>query len=758
MSSNLRTIGKAGLGVMTTNAWLAAAACAVAVVCLILAIRCRRAHARAWEELARQSDLIDHLHEGIYRSSLDGRQLSANPALVRLNGYGSEAEMLASVKDIATEWYVEPTRRKEFQEILYRDGRVENFVSEIYRHKTRERIWISESARLVEDRRTGKPLYYEGSVREVTQTIKRLELKERFRKLNRWIPVGLFQFDMEPSGVGKAIYLNGRWEQITGVTKRQLDEGLRITSCIHPEDVETYVSSLQRSAGNMSTWTCEFRFIRPDGEERWLEVRAEPEPANGRIVYHGYLMDVSERKKQDLEITKLAFFDTLTRLPNRRLFFRRLSEAISLRKRRGDLGALLFVDLDNFKSLNDTQGHDVGDAFLIEVASRLRDMISPADVVARIGGDEFVAILNHVGNDPVEAVGLAEGIAARMLASIRAGFSIGPVSHISSASIGIALFDANDARAEDVLKRADIAMYRAKDAGRNAFALFDPRDIELQEMRYRLASELGDALGAGQLELYLQPQIDGYGRMRGGEALLRWNHPERGLVLPDEFLGIAEQFGLASDVEKLVLSEGFAILRSWASSPRTATLRLSLNVSVQSFANDGFLPLVRGLIARYEVDPELVTFEVTEHVNAADQPRIAQCMHALKSLGVRLSLDDFGTGYSSVAYLKQLPFDEIKIDGSFVADIETDENGRALVRAILAMAQSLGLDVVAEHVENPQQQEFLRSLGCDLFQGFLYSAAVPAGRFSKILGAGALARSSASRRAPERSAAESSAP
>lgn len=713
---------------------MAGAGCALAVAAFAVALRYRRAHARATEELFRQSELVANLNEGVYRSSLDGRQLSSNPALVRLNGYSTEAEHLAGVKDIATEWYVEPTRRGDFQDILARNGKVEDFISEIYRHKTRERIWITESARLVRDRHTGAPLYYEGSVREITETVQRLQLEERFRKLTSHIPVGLFQFEVDAGGTVRPIFLNPRWEQITGISRKEQMRDVSIfRRGIHPDDISEFATRMAASVRNASSFACDVRFRMPDGQEKWLKISAEPEHDDGKLLYHGYLVDISERKKHEQAITELAYYDPLTRLPNRRQFFRKMLAALRARRRRRDVGVLLFIDLDNFKALNDSQGHEIGDAYLREVGRHLQDLVRPGDTVARMGGDEFVVILDGAGANTEAAVNFATDMAQSMLSAIRAGFTIGNFCHKTSASIGIVPFDRAERQPEEILKRADMAMYRAKSSGRNGIGLFDPGDVELEATRYRLANDFADALARDELELYLQPKIDSGGRILGAEALLRWNHPVNGMIMPDRFIEIAEHFGLAAEMERTVLEKGMAILRGWSVAKATAGYSLALNVSAQSFSNDDFVPLVTRLVEAYGVDPTLLTLELTEHVMAKDQKRVAERMRELKKLGIRLSLDDFGTGYSSLSYLKEMPFDEVKIDGRFVADIETEEDTRALVKAILVMAQSLGLKTVAEHVETHAQEEFLRRLGCDVFQGFLYSPAIPSRRFHQLV-------------------------
>ena len=716
--------------------WLVTANFILSVLLGMWMMRYRRLYFSAREEQANTHELIENLSEGIYRSLPDGRQIKANKALVRLNGYVTEAEMLASVHDIASEWYVDPARRDEFKQILETQGRVTDFVSEIYRHKTRERIWVTESARLVCDKNSGKTLYYEGSVREITETVKRLKLEEQFSKLMREVPGALFQFSVGPHRQATIIYLSPGFERITGITVDEMRQDTSsFMSGIAEEDRELYRRQMHGDGGRLEPWDFEHRFACRDGSEKWLRVSATPEIKGRQVIWHGYLSDVTLRKNNEIAIEQLAYFDTLTGLPNRRAFLDRMAGTVGRCSGRGDRGALLFIDLDNFKSLNDTQGHDVGDQYLVQVARRLREAVGEDDLVARIGGDEFVVVLEAIGGSDAEAAMEAITTGNRVISAMRESFALGDVSHRASASIGIVVFDGDSAAPDEILKRADIAMYEAKSAGRDSIALYDPDSMNREAERYQLLVDLRDGIGraAGEFELHYQPQMDDTGQVVAAEALIRWNHPVYGMIFPDRFIPLVEQFGLVGDLGRLVLREGVARLARWRADPALARLRLSVNLSVQCFQSEDLVPLLRQLLAEYQVDGSRLTIEVTEHVMARDQKMIAARMDELKQLGVRLSLDDFGTGYSSLTYLKRLPFDEVKIDGSFVADIETSENDRALVKTILAMANTLGLTVVAEHVESFRQEAFLRAHGCDCFQGWLYSKALPAEGFAAFV-------------------------
>ncbi len=717
----------------TGTVLLATTSMVLSLLLVGLAIRFRRLRHLYREERKNSGELIENLSEGIYRSSPEGRQLSANKALVKLNGYSNETEMLAGVTDIAKEWYVDPQRRDQFRAILHRDGKVEDFVSEIYRHKTRERIWITESARLVRHVRSGRPLYYEGSVREITETIERLALEERFSKLTERLPVGLFHFVRRGDGQYDTLMITEGSSRISGIPLAEmLANSSAFTDLVFEEYRASYLASLVKSADELSQWNCEFRIRTRDGADKWVCISAHTEAVNDEIHWYGYIADISVRKRQEMEIEELAYYDPLTKLPNRRMFLKRMGDAVANAERTGMQGALLYVDLDNFKTLNDTQGHDVGDSLLAQVAGRLRGCVSSRDMVARIGGDEFVIVVEEAGRDEAAASARAIAIGNRVLAELSRAFELGDLRHFGSASVGVVVFDGSSNRADELLKRADIAMYQAKTSGRNGMALLDPARMHRESERFEILAELRGALGMNELDLHFQPQVDFTGRVTGAEALVRWRHPRRGEMRPDQFVPLAEQCGLNDELTRFVFNAAFAALAGWSARSAMSHLRLAVNVSVQSFASDGFVAMVRDIVRRHEVDPRMLTFELTEHVMAKDHQLVHRRMAEVKELGVRLSLDDFGTGYSSLAYLKQLPFDEIKIDGGFVADIESTDGDRALVKTILAMARTLGLKSVAEHVENVRQEAFLRAFGCDYLQGHLYSRALPAEAFAGL--------------------------
>ncbi len=679
--------------------------------------------------------LMDNLSEGIYRSSLDGKLLTVNQALVRMNGYRSKEEMLNAPTDIASECYVQPERCRQFRDILLRDGVVRDFVSEIYRHRTRERIWIIESARIVRDPNSGRALYYEGSVREYSDTMKRLQIEEQFQKLTRNLPGGLFQITVRSRNDTKVVYLSEGFFETLGMPTQEITESAdRFLRRIHPDDRKHFGSAVRESENSLLPLDHEFRIQDMRQRERWLRMIARPERSGDAIAWHGYVFDISTRKIQALEIEKLAYYDPLTRLPNRRLMGERIAAALASCAETGRHGALFFIDLDNFKSLNDTKGHDVGDRYLVEVAERLCRCLGPKDTVARMGGDEFVVIMEDLGADEASAASRAIITANQVLSALRIPFQFGDVQYASAASLGVVLFDKTETRPDELLKRADIAMYRAKASGRDSMALFEPHWMTGEHEQFTMLGELRKAIAENKLELHFQPQVDRAGQIIGAEALLRWHHPVLGDIPPERFIAVAEQNGLITSVCKQVLRNGARTLAEWQSSPATAKLRLAVNVSVHTFATTDYVGHLKSIIDEFAIEPSRLTLELTEHVMAKDPDLIAGRMRQLKALGVRFALDDFGTGYSSLSRLKSLPFDEIKIDGNFVSDIERSESDRSLVKTILAMASTLGLETVAEHVRSAEQEAFLHAFGCDYFQGYRYGRAVSAKTFANMVG------------------------
>lgn len=441
-------------------------------------------------------------------------------------------------------------------------------------------------------------------------------------------------------------------------------------------------------------------------------------------------IDITQRKHDEDAILSLAFFDPLTRLPNRRLLLDRLRHAVAATKRGGHGGALLFIDLDNFKTLNDTLGHDKGDELLQQVARRLEARVArDSDTVARHGGDEFVIVLEDLSPDQGEAAAQAERVAEKLLEAFNEPFQLDGHLHHTSPSIGVALFDKDMKDIDELLKRADLAMYQAKAAGRNTIRFFDLRMQTVINARVALEADLRRSLRSHGFTLHYQRQTDSNGHTVGAEALLRWQRSSSQQVSPSVFIPLAEETGLILQLGAWVLEAACRQLVSWGGRPETAHLTMAVNVSARQFRQPAFVDQVLQVIERTGADPRRIKLELTESLLVANIDTTIDTMHALKEKGIGFALDDFGTGYSSLAYLKRLPLDQLKIDRSFVRDVLTDPNDAAIARTILGLGHTLGLDVIAEGVETADQRNFLAMHGCRAFQGYLFGCPVTAEQF-----------------------------
>jgi diguanylate cyclase (GGDEF)-like protein/PAS domain S-box-containing protein len=481
----------------------------------------------------------------------------------------------------------------------------------------------------------------------------------------------------------------------------------------------------------------DFELNWQDGEGRDIcsHIRLAPEfdVSNNVVTVMGVGSDITELNAQRETIHQMAFYDQLTDLPNRRLLLDRLQQALASSGRAGKYGALLFIDLDDFKSLNDTLGHATGDALLQQVAMRLKSSLREGDTIARMGGDEFVVILEDLSERPIEAAQQTEVVSSKIFAALNRPYRLVSHDHLSTASIGATLFWGHDQPEAELIKQADIAMYQAKKAGRSNLRFFDPKMQHLINAQAALEGELRQAMERQQFHLHYQVQVDRANRAFGAEALIRWTHPTRGLVSPAQFIPLAESTDLILPIGQWVLETACAQLKAWEHDVRACELALSVNVSAKQFHRKGFVDSVRDVVQRHAINPALLTLEITESLLLEHVEETIATMVALRKLGVRFSLDDFGTGYSSLQYLKRLPLNQLKIDQSFVRDIAVDGSDLAIVQTVIAMAQSLKLGVIAEGVETPEQRRLLLSKDCRQFQGYLFGRPVAIHQFDDAL-------------------------
>lgn len=449
--------------------------------------------------------------------------------------------------------------------------------------------------------------------------------------------------------------------------------------------------------------------------------------------YVGTMIDITKRKEAENEIRSLAFYDTLTNLPNRRLLLDRLKRALAASSRNQRDGALLFIDLDNFKVLNDTAGHDIGDLLLVKVADCLVTCVREGDTVARLGGDEFVVILEDLNGDAEQCAREVEQIGEKILMHLNEIHMIDRYEHHTTASIGVTMFSGHQRSVEELLKRADLSMYQAKAAGRNTLRFFDARMQEAVTARMKTETELRAAILMEEFTLHFQPQVNEHGRMHGVEALVRWQSPLHGLVLPEKFITEVEYAGLILHLGRWVLESACAQLVTWAANPDTACLHVAVNVSARQFHQPNFVEDVIAILDRSGANPFKLKLELTESVLLDDIDDVIGKMNLLKGRGVLFSLDDFGVGYASLSYLKRLPFDQLKIDRSFIKNLLTDTKDAAITQMVIRLAHSMNIDVVAEGVETEGQCNFLVGNGCHAFQGYFFSPPLSIGDLDKKL-------------------------
>jgi len=501
----------------------------------------------------------------------------------------------------------------------------------------------------------------------------------------------------------------------------------QILETIHPEDRGKVKQAFIVALAKKIPFEMTHRLRMRDGRIKWVYERCTTEyDASGKPIYaRGFVQDITERKLTEEKIHNLAFYDALTHLPNRRLLLDRLHSAISVSVRNQHYASLLFIDMDKFKNINDTLGHNFGDLLLVEVARRIVMCVRETDTVSRLGGDEFVVLLEDVDEKIEFATQKTALISEKIRAVLSLPYRLKERLYHCSPSIGVTVFSGNSETSTDLLMQADFAMYQAKDAGRNVVRFFDPKMQMALETRSSIETDLHEAVSGNQLCLYYQIQFDEDLRPMGAEALVRWNHPERGLIMPMQFIPIAESSSLIIDVGDWVLETACCQLDKWSKDESTRDLTLSVNVSAIQFKQSDFVEKIKAKTLRYNIKRSHLKLELTESVVLSDVADMVGKMHALKEIGIGLAMDDFGTGYSSLSYLKQLPLDQIKIDQSFVRNLCVDQNDAVMVKTIIDLAKNFHLNVIAEGVETEPQYNLLNELGCMAYQGYYFNKPLP---------------------------------
>jgi diguanylate cyclase (GGDEF)-like protein/PAS domain S-box-containing protein len=658
--------------------------------------------------------------DGFWMTDRNGKFLEVNDAYCQLIGYSREELLGMTIHDVET---------LTLPEVI--DRHIENIVAVgSDRFETRNRckdgriLTIEASANY--SSACGDQLYC--FIRDMTKRIEGEDALRLAGSVFHNMEEGVLVADSNAS----IIAVNPAFTAITGYTPNEAvgNNTRLLSSGKHPTE---FYQEMWQQLLNKGSWAGEIWDKRKSGEiyPKWLTISAVRNEKNEIFQYVAIFSDITARKKAEDEILNLAFYDALTQLPNRRLLLERFHSALSKSARNHLYGAVLFLDMDRFKNLNDTLGHDYGDQLLIEVAHRIHAHVREVDTVARFGGDEFVILVEEVSVNAEDAWQKIALIAEKLRVVLSAPYYLKGHEHHSSPSIGVSLYCGNEESVDVLLKQADMAMYQAKDAGRNAVCLFDPAMQHAVETYAALDADLRHALHSRQLLLYYQLQVCDEHRPLGAEVLLRWMHPERGMIMPGQFIPIAEESTLILDIGHWVLEAACKQLAAWAKNPQMCKLTLAVNVSAQQFRQSDFVGKVTELVRSYGIRRALLKLELTESVFVNDVADVVAKMHALKNLGVKLSMDDFGTGYSSLSYLKQLPLDQLKIDQSFVCDIATNSNDALMVQTIIDMAQNFRLDVIAEGVETEEQLELLKRKGCMNFQGYLFSKPVSVEEFEQ---------------------------
>ncbi|AOV16215.1 hypothetical protein BJI67_03235 [Acidihalobacter aeolianus] len=552
-----------------------------------------------------------------------------------------------------------------------------------------------------------------------------IESERRFRTLIEESPVGIALTRQSRLIDANPIFLEMHgYSDIQHVANAHLAEILQLRETGQPPEIRTTPTT---------NATFESISYRADGSEFPVYVSTRTIELNGELHLLTYMIDQSKRKESEKKVEYLSHYDPLTGLPNKSLLLKHLRRAIESSGHKTRWGALLHVDLNNFRILNDGLGHAFGDLLLQSVGKRLSNKTRPNDTVARLGSDEFAVLLTNLGTSRSEASALAEARAKEMLLTMDRPFKLMANEYHNTSRIGITLFDRDTGNIEDLFKQAELAMYQAKTHRQGSICFYEPHMRDTVTTRLGLESALRKAIDKREITLYYQPEVDDQNRLVGAEALVRWKHAQRGYIPPSQFIPIAEETGLILQLGRDLLDIACSQLHLWQQDERTHGLVLAINISAKQFKNRKFIDDIRATIERHAIPPENIKLELTESMLFDNIEETIESMSALKKIGIQFSLDDFGTGYSSIQYLKHLPLDELKIDQSFVRDISTNDSGRNIVRAVLAMAGALNLGVIAEGVETQQQMEILSTLGCTRFQGYLIGRPVDARTFESFL-------------------------
>ena len=697
------------------------------VPCILLVVR-DISEARAAAEALRVSEeryrtVFQTSQDGVTITHLeDGRFVEVNQAFLRMSGCAREDVIGRTSRELNI--WVNPEDRKRLRELLRRDSAVQN-LEFLQKRTNGEIFWVLMSAARIE--LDGAPciLMVIRDISDAKAAAEALRLsEERYRTVFQTTPdiiainrlrdgtyVDCNQAFLDAVGYGR--------EEVMGRTS------LELGIWANADDRSTMTEMVLQ---NSNCRGLEAQFKKKSGEVFWGEISASRVEIEGVSCLLSVTRDLSFAKAAENTIRSLAYYDALTGLPNRRMLLEKLHQPAATGAPGNRLRALLMVDLDNFKALNDALGHQKGDLLLQEVARRIAACVHESDVVSRLSGDEFVVLIEDLNEVAAEAANQTKAIGERILDSLGQPCVISEHEYLSTASIGITLFKNREDSTEDFLQQALIALHQAKAAGRNVIRFFSPALQATVNARATLEDDLRQAIKKKQFELYYQPQVES-GRLTGVEALIRWRHPRRGIVPPDEFIPMAEETGLILPLGEWILKAACKQIAAWEKRDQQNQFAVAVNISALQFRQPEFVEQVLTAVSRAGSNPRALKLELTESMLAENLDEVIAKMTELKSHGLSFSLDDFGTGYSSLSYLKRLPLDQMKIDRAFVRDMMVDATSGAIAQTILSLGRAMGLSVIAEGVETEEQRGFLAGLGCHSFQGFLFSHPLPLKEF-----------------------------
>jgi len=683
------------------------------------------------ESNQKMSSLLDSMAEGAYGTDIDGNCIFANQAFLHILGYDNTDEVLGKhIHELIHHSHADGSYYPATECKMYLA-----FRENLNVHAADEVFW----------RKDGTPVAVEYWSRPITLNSKTIgaiatfiDITERF-ETEKELKIAATAFESKEgiliTDANKVILrINHAFSEITGYVSDDIvgKEPKVLSSGRHDEN---FYAEMWNCINNNGVWEGEIWNRRKNGDiyPEYLTISSVKDDNGNVMNYVASFSDLSSKKHQESELIRLAHYDALTHLPNRHLLNIRMHEAMSSGTKTGKYGALISLDLDNFKRLNDIYGHSTGDKLLVQVAKRLTTSVQEGDTVARSSGDTFVVVLKQLNSNIEEATNQAHLTAKKIHRELCCPYPLENAEYHITSSIGLVVFRGHLDTQEDLLSHVDAAMFQAKAMGRNTICFYDSVLQEAMEEHTQLELALRGAVENNELQLYYQLQVDHLDHVLGAEALLRWTHPEIGQISPAQFIPIAEETGLILAIGNWVLETACEQLVKWQKDRLTAKLVMSVNISAKQFKQSNFIEEVQTLFTKSGIDPNLLKFELTESMLLEDFDLIIDKMKLLKGMGVRFSLDDFGTGYSSLQYLKRLPLDQLKIDQSFVRDIAIDSSDKAIVSTIIAMAQSLNLDVIAEGVETEAQRHFLLSSHCNHFQGYLFGKPIPIDEFEKGL-------------------------